>query len=62
MWVEVLTALSLVLILEGVMPFLMPAQWRVTLLRIAAQRDTTVRWLGLSFMLIGAVLLTIVRG
>ncbi|CAH0991657.1 hypothetical protein SIN8267_01769 [Sinobacterium norvegicum] len=61
MWIEMLTALSLVMIIEGVMPFLAPQQWRLSLLKLAAQRNNTIRWFGLIIMVLGTMLLTVVR-
>jgi hypothetical protein len=61
MWLEILTALCLVMIIEGIMPFLAPVQWRISLLKIAAQRNNTIRWLGFIIMVLGAALLTVVR-
>ena len=56
-----LIALSLVFILEGILPFLSPRMWRRTLLVIAMQPDRGVRMVGLCSMLFGVVLLYIVH-
>ncbi len=52
-----LMAFGLMLVLEGIMPFLFPAVWRETLRRVAQFEDGQLRFLGLMLMLAG--LLTI---
>ena len=52
-----LTALALVLILEGVLPFLAPGLWRETFRRITEMSDGQVRFIGLTSMIAGALLL-----
>ena len=52
-----LMALALMLILEGVLPFLAPNLWRDTFRRIIQMSDGQIRFIGLSSMLIGLLLL-----
>jgi uncharacterized protein YjeT (DUF2065 family) len=52
-----LTALALMLIIEGILPFVAPAAWRDTFLRLASMADGQIRFVGLSSMLVGVVLL-----
>ena len=52
-----LMALALMLILEGVLPFLAPNLWRDTFRRITQMTDGQIRFVGLSSMLIGLLLL-----
>jgi len=52
-----LAALGLMLVLEGIMPFLFPAVWRETLRKVAGFHDGQVRFLGLSLMLSGLLLI-----
>ena len=56
-----LTAIALMLIIEGVLPFLMPNLWRETFRKLIAMSDGQIRFLGLSSMLVGLLLLLIVR-
>lgn len=56
-----LTAFALMLVLEGVLPFLLPAIWRETFKRLTEMTDGQVRFLGLSSMLAGLLLLFLVR-
>ncbi|HVL36465.1 MAG TPA: DUF2065 domain-containing protein [Burkholderiales bacterium] len=52
-----LLALALMLILEGVLPFLAPSLWRDTFRRITQLSDGQIRFVGLSSMLVGLLLL-----
>ena len=55
-----LTALALMLIIEGILPFLAPALWRETFRRITEMSDGQVRFIGLGSMLAGLLLLLFV--
>jgi len=52
-----LLALALMLILEGVLPFLSPNLWRETFRRITQMSDGQIRFVGLSSMIVGLLLL-----
>jgi uncharacterized protein YjeT (DUF2065 family) len=52
-----LMAVALMLILEGVLPFLAPALWRDTFRKITQMSDGQIRFVGLSSMLAGVLLL-----
>ena len=54
-------ALALMLILEGVLPFLAPGVWRETFRRITQMNDGQIRFVGLSSMVVGVLLLWWVR-
>jgi len=56
-----LTAVALVLILEGITPFASPRAMRRTLFKIVQQNDKTLRIAGLSAMIGGVVVLYLVR-
>ena len=56
-----LMALALMLILEGVLPFLAPGVWRDVFRRITQMNDGQIRFVGLSSMIVGLVLLWFVR-
>lgn len=58
---ELVVALALLLILEGVLPFLSPAGLRRTLLAIQNVSDRQLRIIGLASMLAGLGLLYIVN-
>ena len=52
-----LLALALMPILEGVLPFIAPNLWRETFRRITQMTDGQIRFVGLSSMLVGLLLL-----
>lgn len=56
-----LTAFALMLIVEGVLPFLLPALWRDTFRRLTEMTDGQIRFIGLTSMLAGLLLLYIPR-
>lgn len=56
-----LTAFALMLVIEGVLPFLVPALWRDTFRRLTEMSDGQIRFIGLTSMLAGLLLLFIVR-
>lgn len=57
MWQNLLMAVALMLVIEGIMPFLNPQALRNTLLLIARMDDRSLRVTGLVSMLLGVVLL-----
>ena len=61
MGTTLIMALALMLILEGVLPFLAPNLWRDTFRRITQMSDGQIRFIGLTSMLAGLMLLYIVR-
>ncbi|OGA36396.1 MAG: DUF2065 domain-containing protein [Betaproteobacteria bacterium RIFCSPLOWO2_12_FULL_64_23] len=52
-----LMAFALMLVIEGILPFLFPAQWRDTFRRIIQFSDGQIRFFGLTSMLAGLLLL-----
>ena len=60
-WHELWLALALLLILEGAVPFLSPEGLRRALMAIQKLTDQTLRFAGLTSMLIGVVLLYVVN-
>lgn len=59
---SLITAIALVLIIEGLLPFLSPSAWREAFLRMGRLADGQLRFIGLSSMLIGLILLLIFHG
>lgn len=57
MWHELLVAIALLLIIEGIMPFLSPEGLRRTLAMISRLSDNVLRFVGLSAMVLGCLLL-----
>jgi hypothetical protein len=56
-----LTAFALMLVIEGVLPFLMPELWRQTFRKLTEMSDGQIRFIGLTSMLAGLLLLYLVR-
>lgn len=56
------TAVALMLVIEGLLPFLAPAAWRETFRRLIEMSDGQLRFIGLGSMIAGLVLLFFVRG
>ncbi len=52
-----LPALALMLVMEGVLPFLSPAAWREAFTRMIQFSDGQLRFMGLASMLAGLLLL-----
>jgi hypothetical protein len=61
MWHELWIALALLLIVEGILPFLNPDGLRKVLLAMQQMNDGQLRFAGLTSMLLGVVLLYIVN-
>jgi uncharacterized protein YjeT (DUF2065 family) len=60
-WDVLWSALALVLVLEGLFPFLSPVGWRQTFLRLLQLRDGQLRFFGLTSILLGLLTLWFVR-
>ena len=54
---DFLRAVALVMVIEGLLPFVSPPRFRASLLRAAAVEDRPLRLMGLAAMLAGAGLL-----
>jgi len=50
-------AMALVLVLEGLFPFMSPSGWRSTFQRLMAMQDGQLRFFGLCSILLGLALL-----
>jgi len=61
MWHELLIAFGLLLVLEGIMPFLNPEGLRRALQVVAQMDDKALRFVGLTSMLIGTGILYLVN-
>lgn len=54
-----LLAFALMLVLEGVIPFVAPAAWRETFSRLIRMADGQIRFVGCASMLAGLVILIV---
>ena len=61
MWHELGVALCLVLVIEGIIPFLYPRRWKETVSMLADVDDKTMRIVGLTSMLVGTALLYLIN-
>ena len=61
-WTEVLTTLALVLVLEGMLPFISPSHYRRMVEEVTRLGDNSIRNIGLIVMIAGLLLLFVVRG
>lgn len=60
-WPDFAAALGLLLVIEGLLPFLDPAGMRRVLAAVSAQSDKALRIAGAASMLAGLVVLWLVR-
>jgi uncharacterized protein YjeT (DUF2065 family) len=56
-----LLALALMLVIEGLLPFIAPKLWRETFRRVTELADGQIRFIGLSSLVTGVILLTVLR-
>jgi uncharacterized protein YjeT (DUF2065 family) len=62
MWQELIVAIALVLVIEGITLALSPASFRRGLLMIAQMEDRILRRIGLAAMFCGALLIYLIKG
>jgi uncharacterized protein len=58
-WDVLLAAFALMLVVEGLLPFLSPAAWRGVFERATKLSDGQIRFLGMASMLAGLLLLAL---
>ncbi|MFT5111871.1 MAG: hypothetical protein ACI8P9_001193 [Parasphingorhabdus sp.] len=61
LWQDLFAAIALVLVIEGIMPFVNPNSTRRTMAFISQLPDNVLRGIGLGSMLAGIVILLVVR-
>ena len=61
MWEELGKAFCLMLVLEGIIPFLYPKRWRKLVATLAVVNDQQLRVMGLVSMLLGAGMLYLIN-
>lgn len=59
-WIDLAKALCLMMVLEGVMPFLSPGRWRYMAALLAQVDDRTMRLMGFVSMVVGAGVLFLI--
>jgi uncharacterized protein YjeT (DUF2065 family) len=60
-WTEILTALALVCVIEGLLPFAAPGKYREMVAEISRLSDNSLRSVGLAIIIAGLLLLFFVR-
>lgn len=60
MGTSLLMAFALMLIVEGLLPFVAPARWREAFLRMARLADGQIRFVGFTAMMAGMLILFLV--
>ncbi len=58
---EFAVAFCLMLVIEGMLPFIAPRRWRDLVMMLGEVDDNTMRLMGLGCMLIGTILLLIIN-
>ncbi len=58
-WNILLAAVALMLVIEGVLPFLSPKSWRAVFERATRMTDGQIRFIGLTSMIAGVAMLLI---
>lgn len=60
-WTDLLSAVGLMLVLEGLLPFASPDRWRNMMRQVGAAPDSTLRTIGALSIIAGLLLLYLVR-
>ena len=53
----VVAAIALVLVIEGILPFIAPRMWREVFRKLTEMSDGQIRFAGLTSMLVGLIIL-----
>ena len=61
-WGDLLAALALVLVIEGLMPFISPRSYKNTMQQMLSLPEKSIRMIGFASMLGGVIMLYLVRG
>ena len=61
MWIALLTAIGLMLVIEGIMPFINPRSFKHALAAVIQANDRVLRIAGLASMIVGVILLYLAR-
>jgi uncharacterized protein YjeT (DUF2065 family) len=58
---NLLLAFALMLVLEGLLPFIAPNAWRDTFRRLVEFSDGQIRFVGLTSMIVGLILIMVFK-
>jgi len=56
-----LLGLAMMLVIEGIVPFLLPELWRETFRKLVTMSDGQLRFIGITSMLAGIILLYLIK-
>ena len=56
-----LLGLAMMLVIEGLLPFVLPALWRETFRKLVTLTDGQLRFVGITAMLCGIILLYLIK-
>lgn len=60
-WSDLLAAIGLFLVLEGILPFISPDSYRRAAQKLSEMSDQVIRITGIGLMLVGIILLKLIR-
>ncbi len=60
-WGDLFSALALVLVIEGIIPFISPQGYKSTMQQLITMPDSTLRYVGLGLMIVGIIGLYLIR-
>ncbi len=60
-WGDLFSALALVMVIEGIIPFISPKRYKSTMQQMITMPESTLRYIGFGLMLVGIVSLYLVR-
>ncbi len=61
MWDDLIRAIALVLVIEGILPFMSPDGWRQAMIQAGRLPNRALRTVGFGSMLIGVLILYLTR-
>jgi uncharacterized protein len=61
-WNDLFAALALVLVIEGLLPFINPRSYKNTMMQMSSFPEKTIRMIGFGSMIAGVVFFSFVRG
>ena len=60
-WGDLFSALALVMVIEGIIPFVSPKGYKSTMQQMITMPDSSLRYIGFGLMLVGIISLYLVR-
>ncbi len=60
-WSDLWAGIALLLVFEGILPFIYPAKWKSLLKAVSSQSDHSLRIMGFLSMMLGLLIIQVVR-